>query len=98
MKNLDRSFFVNWYSGFLSLFSQFCLLNCPRYLLISAFQESILINSVCFSPNVELRLNLIHAYDAVLNLHGSILKRNMPLSHLRVFFCETVSYLIFLNP
>lgn len=46
---------------------------------------------------MKLRLNLIHAYDAVLDFHVVILRRNMPLSHLRVFFCETVSYLLNLD-
>lgn len=40
--------------------------------------------------NCELRLTLIHAYEEVHFLEN-ILKQNMPLSHLKVFFCETVS-------
>lgn len=38
----------------------------------------------------ELRLTMIHAYQEVHHLN-LILKRNMPLSHLKVFFCEFVS-------
>lgn len=41
-------------------------------------------------PRCELRVSLIHAYDEVLKLQD-ILKRNMPLSHLKVLFCENVS-------
>lgn len=41
--------------------------------------------------NCELRLTMVHAYQDVYNLNV-ILKRNMPLSHLKVFFCEYVSY------
>lgn len=40
--------------------------------------------------NCELRLTLIHAYREVHKLN-IILKRHMPLSHLKVFFCEFVS-------
>lgn len=40
--------------------------------------------------NCELRLTMVHAYQDVYNLN-LILKRNMPLSHLKVFFCEYVS-------
>lgn len=41
-------------------------------------------------PNCELRLTLVHAYQEVYTLN-QILKRNMPLTHLKVFFCEYVS-------
>lgn len=51
----------------------------------------LLIHNSTFSPKLELRLNVIHAYYAVLDLHTSILKKSMPLTHLRVFFCEKVS-------
>lgn len=42
-------------------------------------------------PACELRLTLVHAYQEVYIL-DEILKKNMPLSHLKVFFCEYVSY------
>lgn len=44
-----------------------------------------------FSPKCGLRITLIHSYDGVDILHSSILKRAMPLTHLRAFFCEQVS-------
>ncbi|CAH0391614.1 unnamed protein product [Bemisia tabaci] len=43
-------------------------------------------NSKC-----ELSLNLIHAYDAVEVLHNGFLQPAMPLTHLRVFFCEQLN-------
>ncbi|XP_044263368.1 F-box only protein 33 isoform X2 [Tribolium madens] len=42
-------------------------------------------------PNCELRFNVIHSYDEVQHLHETILKDDMPLTHLRVFFCENVN-------
>lgn len=42
-------------------------------------------------PNCLLRLSLIHAFDEVAQLHDQILRDNMPLSHLKVLFCEKVS-------
>uniref|UniRef100_A0A1B6LRU6 F-box domain-containing protein n=1 Tax=Graphocephala atropunctata TaxID=36148 RepID=A0A1B6LRU6_9HEMI len=42
-------------------------------------------------PNCELRLTLIHSYDGVDVLHSKILKRAMPLTHLKVFFCEKLN-------
>lgn len=47
----------------------------------------------CFRPNCGLRLSLIHSYDGVDVLHSKILKRAMPLTHLKVFFCEKVHFL-----
>lgn len=46
---------------------------------------------VKYCPNVELRLNVIHAYYAALELEKTILKKAMPLTHLRLFFCETLN-------
>ncbi|XP_034245600.1 F-box only protein 33 [Thrips palmi] len=43
------------------------------------------------NPNCELRLSLIHSYDAVGVLHNSILRPCMPLTHLRAFFCEQIN-------
>ncbi|KAL1462840.1 hypothetical protein WDU94_014646 [Cyamophila willieti] len=40
------------------------------------------------NPHLKVRLNLVHAFEAVGMFHVTILKRAMPLSHLRVFFCE----------
>ncbi|KAI5709511.1 hypothetical protein M8J75_000790 [Diaphorina citri] len=46
-------------------------------------------SNVCRNnPLLKVRLNLIHAFEAVAMFHVTILKRAMPLSHLRVFFCE----------
>lgn len=46
-----------------------------------------------FRPDCGLRLSLIHSYDGVDVLHSKILKRAMPLTHLKVFFCEKVHFL-----
>lgn len=40
------------------------------------------------NPLLKVRLNLVHAFEAVAMFHVTILKKAMPLSHLRVFFCE----------
>lgn len=48
---------------------------------------------LCYSANCELRLTLIHSYEAVDILHSDILKPSMPLTHLKAFFCEQVSWL-----
>nr|XP_967995.2 PREDICTED: F-box/LRR-repeat protein 21 [Tribolium castaneum] len=42
-------------------------------------------------PKCELRVNVIHSYDEVQHLHETILRDEMPLTHLRVFFCEHVN-------
>lgn len=42
-------------------------------------------------PDCELRLNIIHSYDEIQCLHETILKPQMPLTHLRVLFCESVN-------
>jgi len=42
-------------------------------------------------PHCELRLTLIHSYDGVDVLHSKILRRAMPLTHLKVFFCEKLN-------
>ncbi|XP_030764952.1 F-box only protein 33 isoform X2 [Sitophilus oryzae] len=42
-------------------------------------------------PQCLLRLSLIHAYDAVENLHLEVLREEMPLSHIKAFFCENVN-------
>lgn len=47
-----------------------------------------------FSANfnqIELIVTLVYAFEAVEVLHMSILRRNMPITHLRVLFCEYVS-------
>ncbi|XP_076623713.1 F-box only protein 33 [Colletes latitarsis] len=43
------------------------------------------------NPKCELRLNLIHSYDGIDMLHSDILRRSMPLTHLKVLFCEDVN-------
>ncbi|KAE8753160.1 hypothetical protein FOCC_FOCC000083, partial [Frankliniella occidentalis] len=45
------------------------------------------------SPSCELRLTLVHSYDAVGVLHNTILRPSMPLSHLRALFCEQINVL-----
>lgn len=42
-------------------------------------------------PNCELRLTVIHSYDEIRVLQDTVLRGQMPLSHLKVFFCENVS-------
>lgn len=42
-------------------------------------------------PQCLLRLSLIHAYNAIENLHVDVLREQMPLSHIKVFFCEDVN-------
>ncbi|CAG9863243.1 unnamed protein product [Phyllotreta striolata] len=39
----------------------------------------------------ELRLTVIHAFKDIDNLHETVLRHKMPLSHLKVFFCEQVN-------
>lgn len=46
-------------------------------------------------PDCLLRLTVIHAYSAIKNLHLHVLKEKMPLSHIKVFFCENVSFSVF---
>lgn len=43
-------------------------------------------------PKCLLRISLIHAFDEVNHFQDQILRNNMPLSHLKVLFCENVSY------
>ncbi|XP_048508438.1 F-box only protein 33 isoform X1 [Athalia rosae] len=43
------------------------------------------------NPRCELRLNLLHSYDAVIVLDTDILKPAMPLAYLKVLFCESVN-------
>ncbi|KAH0813329.1 F-box only protein 33-like isoform X3 [Tenebrio molitor] len=42
-------------------------------------------------PNCELRLTVIHSYDEIRVLQDTVLRGQMPLSHLKVFFCENVN-------
>lgn len=53
-----------------------------------AWQKFIMDHKDC-----ELRLTMIHAYHEIRNLN-TILKRHMPLTHLKVFFCEFVSEIV----
>lgn len=48
-------------------------------------------------PECELRMSFIHAYDEVSHMQDHILRSTMPLSHLKVFFCEHVSILLMGN-
>lgn len=52
----------------------------------AAWQSFRLVNPMC-----ELRLSLIHSYDAIEVLHSAILRPSMPLTHLRAFFCEQIN-------
>lgn len=47
-------------------------------------------------PNCELRVNVTHVYEQIYDIHR-VFKMNMPLSHLKVFFCEGVSFSTFIN-
>ncbi|XP_066259438.1 F-box only protein 33 [Euwallacea similis] len=42
-------------------------------------------------PQCLLRLTVIHAYRAIHRLHRDVLRKEMPLSHIKVFFCEDVN-------
>ncbi|XP_037937865.1 F-box only protein 33 [Teleopsis dalmanni] len=42
-------------------------------------------------PSIELYLTLIYAYEAVEVLQVRILRRSMPLTHLRVLFCDFIN-------
>ncbi|KAF3423071.1 hypothetical protein E2986_09938 [Frieseomelitta varia] len=43
------------------------------------------------NPKCELRLTLIHSYVGIENLDTNILRSAMPLTHLKVLFCENVN-------
>lgn len=43
------------------------------------------------NPQTELHLTLVCAYEAVDILHSHILRPSMPLSHLKVLFCERIN-------
>ncbi|XP_035913632.1 F-box only protein 33 [Anopheles stephensi] len=43
------------------------------------------------NPDVELHLTLVCAYEAVETLHTHILRPSMPLTHLKVLFCEKIN-------
>lgn len=42
-------------------------------------------------PTCEFRLTVIHAFKDIKSIHETVMRRFMPLSHLKVFFCESVS-------
>ncbi|KAJ8916338.1 hypothetical protein NQ315_005033 [Exocentrus adspersus] len=42
-------------------------------------------------PNCEFRLTIIHAFNDIKNIHETVMRRCMPLTHLKVFFCENVN-------
>lgn len=41
-------------------------------------------------PGCQLRLTIIHAFNDIESLHETVMRSKMPLSHLKVFFCEKV--------
>lgn len=41
-------------------------------------------------PNIDLIVSLVYAFEAVEVLQVRILRRNMPITHLRVLFCDIV--------
>ncbi|KAL1493896.1 hypothetical protein ABEB36_009578 [Hypothenemus hampei] len=42
-------------------------------------------------PRCLLRLTVIHAYVDIKTLHSRVLREDMPLSHIKVFFCEDIN-------
>ncbi|KAG5872561.1 hypothetical protein JTB14_033979 [Gonioctena quinquepunctata] len=42
-------------------------------------------------PGCEFRLTVIHAFKDIGTLHETVMRQHMPLSHLKVFFCEQVN-------
>ncbi|XP_065169096.1 F-box only protein 39-like [Atheta coriaria] len=48
-------------------------------------------------PECLLRLSCIHSTDEVKHLHTKVLKGNMPLSHLKVLFCEQMNLSVLRN-
>lgn len=48
-------------------------------------------------PKIELIVTLVYAFEAVEVLQVRILRPNMPITHLRVLFCDFVSNIIFLT-
>ncbi|XP_076169743.1 F-box only protein 33 [Ptiloglossa arizonensis] len=48
------------------------------------------------NPKCELRLNLLHSYVGIDMLHSDILRRSMPLTHLKVLFCENINIRVLL--
>ncbi|XP_029055392.1 F-box only protein 33 [Osmia lignaria lignaria] len=48
-------------------------------------------NFIQKNPKCELRLNLIHSYVGIQMLDTDILRPSMPLTHLKVLFCENVN-------
>lgn len=52
--------------------------------------EDAWLNFKEFHQKCLVRISFIHSFDEV-NHMQDILKKNMPLSHIKVFFCENVS-------
>ncbi|KAJ8983369.1 hypothetical protein NQ317_010460 [Molorchus minor] len=42
-------------------------------------------------PSCEFHLTIIHAFKDIENIHETVMRRSMPLSHLKVFFCERLN-------
>lgn len=49
------------------------------------------------SPKLELRLTIINCPTVVKDLHTKLLRPSMPLTHLKVLFCNMVSFMILFN-
>lgn len=45
-------------------------------------------------PDIQLILSLVYAFEAVEVLQVRILRRSMPITHLRVLFCDYVNHFI----
>lgn len=42
-------------------------------------------------PDCGLRLTVIHAFKDIHDLHNNVLRPDMPLTHLKVLFCESIN-------
>lgn len=42
-------------------------------------------------PKCGLRLSFIHSYGEISHIEETVLRKQMPLTHIKVFFCENVS-------
>lgn len=42
-------------------------------------------------PLCEFRLTVIHAFNDIEKIHEKVLRKHMPLTHLKVFFCESIN-------
>jgi len=70
--------------------------NYEHYLPITVhFVQLLLVNTIkynCYySPKLELRLTIINCHIVAKHLHTKLLRPSMPLTHLKVLFCNVVS-------